>query len=83
MASYGTTEVAISPMGAMLPSLEVEVVEEDLVKEGGPSFAVMGFLVLLGDSPRGLMFPTLWPLVSSFGGTKAAQGIVSVVLATQ
>lgn len=40
------------------------------------SFWVMAYIVLLGDATRGLMFPTLWPLVSSFGGTKTNQGVI-------
>ena len=38
-----------------------------------PSFLAVGYMVLLGDTVRGIFFPTLWPLVSSFGGTRAAQ----------
>ena len=41
-----------------------------------PSFLAVGYMVLLGDTVRGIFFPTLWPLVSSFGGTRAAQGVV-------
>lgn len=41
---------------------------------------VTGFLIicavtLLGDTARGVMFPTLWPLVHSLGGTRVHQGI--------
>lgn len=45
-------------------------------REGSLSFATMAYVVLLGDSTRGLMFPTLWPLVSSLGGTKTKQGVI-------
>jgi len=38
------------------------------------SFLVIGFIVFIGDTARGLMFPTLWPLVSSMGGTEMTQG---------
>ena len=41
-----------------------------------PSFIAVGFMVMLGDAVRGVFFPTLWPLVSSFGGTRASQGVV-------
>jgi len=41
-----------------------------------PSFVAVGYMVLLGDTVRGIFFPTLWPLVSSFGGTRAAQGVI-------
>lgn len=49
---------------------------EDDSSEGLLSFYLMSYVVLLGDSTRGLMFPTLWPLVSSLGGTKTQQGII-------
>ena len=29
-----------------------------------------------GDAVRGIFFPTLWPLVSSLGGTRQAQGVI-------
>ncbi|CAM9484873.1 unnamed protein product, partial [Heterosigma akashiwo] len=48
------------------------------------SFLVIGFVVFIGDTgwacssvlcaARGLMFPTLWPLVSKLGGTELTQG---------
>ena len=41
-----------------------------------PSFLAVGYMVLLGDTVRGIFFPTLWPLVSSLGGTRAHQGII-------
>ena len=41
-----------------------------------PSFLAVGYMVLLGDTVRGIFFPTLWPLVSSFGGTRSAQGVI-------
>ncbi|KAJ8598339.1 hypothetical protein CTAYLR_002976 [Chrysophaeum taylorii] len=40
------------------------------------SFFTVSYIVLLGDATRGLMFPTLWPLVSSLGGTKTKQGVI-------
>jgi len=38
------------------------------------SFLIVGFVVLIGDTGRGVMFPTLWPLVSSLGGDHTTQG---------
>jgi len=38
-------------------------------------FFVVCFVVLLGDTARGIMFPTLWPRVVSLGGDKVIQGI--------
>ena len=32
--------------------------------------------VMLGDAVRGIFFPTLWPLVASYGGTRASQGLI-------
>ncbi|KAJ1462019.1 major facilitator superfamily domain-containing protein [Pelagophyceae sp. CCMP2097] len=76
-AGYGAAEVVVvNPLHgphSAAPALEIEL---PLQAKGGASFAVMGFLCMLSDSPRGLMFPTLWPLVSSLGGTKASQGII-------
>ena len=40
-----------------------------------PSFAVIAFITLIGDTARGCMFPTLWPYVQSLGGDKVHQGI--------
>ena len=40
------------------------------------SFWVIAWCCLIGDSSRGLLMPTLWPLVSSMGGNLIWQGIV-------
>lgn len=37
-------------------------------------FYIVCFVILLGDMSRGIMFPTLWPLVRSLGGTEVTQG---------
>lgn len=37
-------------------------------------FCTVCYIVLLGDMSRGIMFPTLWPLVRSLGGTEVTQG---------
>lgn len=57
-------------------SLKLGNKDEDDCGDGKLSFLTMSYVVLLGDSTRGLMFPTLWPLVSSLGGTKTNQGVV-------
>mmetsp|Transcript_8237 Transcript_8237/g.25767 ORF Transcript_8237/g.25767 Transcript_8237/m.25767 type:complete len:456 (+) Transcript_8237:843-2210(+) len=41
-----------------------------------PSFVAVGYMVMLGDAVRGIFFPTLWPLVASYGGTRASQGLI-------
>lgn len=41
-----------------------------------PSFVVIALVVLVGDTARGCLFPTLWPLVSSLGGDRIMQGYV-------
>ena len=41
-----------------------------------PSFIAVGFMVMLGDAVRGIFFPTLWPLVSSLGGTRSSMGVI-------
>merc|ERR1712151_237626 len=37
-------------------------------------FLVVCFIALVGDMARGIMFPTLWPLIHKLGGTQVAQG---------
>jgi len=37
-------------------------------------FCTVCYIVLLGDMSRGIMFPTLWPLVKFLGGTEVTQG---------
>jgi len=39
-----------------------------------PGFYIVSLVVLIGDMSRGVMFPTLWPLVQSLGGTEVTQG---------
>ena len=38
------------------------------------SWATILWTVLVGDMARGVLFPTLWPLVMSLGGDQATQG---------
>lgn len=37
-------------------------------------FCIVCFVILVGDMARGVMFPTLWPLVSLLGGTTVTLG---------
>ena len=75
MASYSSVSTTVSPFETGAPTVVVHPVPK-------PSFAAVGYMVLLGDTVRGIFFPTLWPLVSSFGGGKAAQGVIVAARAT-
>ena len=55
--SYGTVATR-EPSGAV--SLQIEVG----AAPRRASFWAVAYMVLLGDSVRGIFFPTLWPLVS-------------------
>lgn len=37
-------------------------------------FSIVCFVILIGDMSRGVMFPTMWPLVSELGGTTVTLG---------
>mmetsp|Transcript_15740 Transcript_15740/g.23959 ORF Transcript_15740/g.23959 Transcript_15740/m.23959 type:complete len:510 (+) Transcript_15740:151-1680(+) len=37
-------------------------------------FSIVCFVVLIGDMSRGVMFPTLWPLIESIGGSTITLG---------
>lgn len=37
-------------------------------------FLIVCFIALVGDMARGIMFPTLWPLIKKLGGTQVSQG---------
>ena len=37
-------------------------------------FLIVCFVALVGDMARGIMFPTLWPLIQKLGGTQVSQG---------
>lgn len=39
-----------------------------------PGLIVVCFVILIGDMSRGVMFPTLWPLVESLGGNTVTLG---------
>ena len=64
---------------AAIPSpfrVEPSSLEVTLPARGKPSFIAVGFMVMLGDAVRGIFFPTLWPLVSSLGGTRSSMGVI-------
>ena len=45
-----------------------------------PSVAIVVFIVFVGDSSRGILFPALWPLCSSLGGMLVDISCVSLSL---
>ncbi len=49
---------------------------DDTPKGSTVSKYVVYLCVLIGDTCRGILFPTLWSLVSSLGGTRLTQGLV-------
>jgi len=40
------------------------------------SYATILFVVLVGDTARGIIFPTLWARVSRFGGSESTLGFI-------
>lgn len=51
------------------------VFENDRHGNDKKSIFVVGLMVLLGETCRGILFPTLWLRVQSVGGTPSGQGI--------
>ena len=51
---------------------EVAYKNAGITDKGG--FMIICLIVLLGDSCRGILFPTLWPLVQKLGGDLVLQG---------
>lgn len=39
-----------------------------------PGFICVCFVILIGDMSRGVMFPSMWPLVQELGGTQVTLG---------
>ena len=39
------------------------------------SYFIICFIILIGDTARGITFPTLWPLVQFLGGSAQMQGV--------
>ena len=53
-------------------SLAESIVSSVLTQEGihdFPGFLCVCFVILIGDMSRGVMFPSMWPLVETLGGT--------------
>ena len=68
-AAQGTARAATGPAAAEG--------EDDIwgkLRDDWVSFVVICCVVLLGDSARGIMFPTLWPFVRSLGGNRLSHG---------
>jgi len=56
---------------------ESSIVSSVLTQEGihdVTGFSIVCFVILVGDMARGVMFPTLWPLVDLLGGTTVTLG---------
>lgn len=52
------------------------LITDDIPKSSAVSKYVVYLCILIGDTCRGIIFPTLWSLVSSLGGTRSTQGLV-------
>ena len=52
-------------LGVLPTPIEKPVVKPFVVN---PSVAIVVFIVFVGDSSRGILFPALWPLCNSLGG---------------
>lgn len=46
----------------------------DIESEINSSVAIVGLVTFVGDCARGILFPVLWPLCQSLGGTKVDYG---------
>lgn len=55
------------------PSMVSSVMTADGIHDM-EGFTVVCFVILIGDMSRGVMFPTLWPLVAEMGGSRVMQG---------
>lgn len=58
---------------SLSPSIVSSVLTADEISDK-TGFYTVCLVILLGDMSRGVMFPTLWPLVRSLGGTEVTQG---------
>lgn len=58
---------------SLTPSILSSVMTADGIYDV-TGFYVVCFVILLGDMSRGVMFPTMWPLVESLGGNKVTMG---------
>lgn len=50
------------------------LLEKKEKKAYDPSFLVLIYVVLIGDTARGVLWPSLWPLVEELGGTTTSLG---------
>ena len=73
----GGRSVLVAPPGSLgLGEAGVKKRKKCFASWFTPSFAIVALVVLNGDTARGALFPTLWPLVSSLGGDRVMQGYV-------
>lgn len=70
--SLTPTSAQVTPTGALSNKKKRKYVASWFT----PSFVVIALVVMVGDTARGCLFPTLWPLVSSLGGDRIMQGYV-------
>ena len=58
-------------------SLQLSITSSVLTADGihdTTGFSIVCLVILIGDMARGIMFPSLWPLVSSLGGSSVTLG---------
>jgi ceroid-lipofuscinosis MFS transporter 7 len=58
---------------SMAPSIASSVLTADGIHDV-TGFAIVCFVILVGDMARGVFFPTMWPLVEELGGSTVALG---------
>ena len=58
---------------SMAPSIASSVLTADGIHDY-PGFLCVCLVILIGDMSRGVMFPSMWPLVESLGGTQVMLG---------
>jgi MFS family permease len=58
---------------SMAPSIASSVMTADGIHDPH-GFAIVCLVILIGDMSRGIMFPSMWPLVSSLGGSSVTLG---------
>mmetsp|Transcript_17171 Transcript_17171/g.26577 ORF Transcript_17171/g.26577 Transcript_17171/m.26577 type:complete len:487 (+) Transcript_17171:44-1504(+) len=73
----GPSEQAIHDKNDDLTSLAVGSLTSVQTADGIndlPGYIIICAVILIGDMSRGMMFPTMWPLVESLGGTTVTLG---------
>lgn len=58
---------------SLAPSIASSVMTADGIHDT-TGFSIVCLVILVGDMSRGIMFPSLWPLVSSLGGSSVTLG---------